>query len=243
MPCLVNLLRPARFTPNLKTPTMKTTTACTSVPVNSSDFSTPSDENEIMGATQSTLSSKSSTGPRVHDMAAGSSTGTTELLDNGVQKNNAVYYRRQVSPNRLHAERETRGTCSLPGYRAFQTPTIKHKRQLPKGQAALLSRSRWEMSVEAASYSKNTGTLNCRNGEAESLTQTPARHGSSSASAWRRDAAGVRRCADVLRMSSGPVANYRWTRFVLDLLSVGSSAGGCPVPTDTTCIGKFVPVF
>ncbi|KAH8029043.1 hypothetical protein HPB51_022163 [Rhipicephalus microplus] len=36
---------------------------------------------------------------------------------------------------------ETRGTCLLPGYRAFQTPTIKHKRKLPKGQAALLVRN------------------------------------------------------------------------------------------------------
>ncbi|KAH8010100.1 hypothetical protein HPB51_024775 [Rhipicephalus microplus] len=39
-------------------------------------------------------------------MAAGSSTGTSELLDNGKQKNNAMYYRRQVSPNGLHAERK-----------------------------------------------------------------------------------------------------------------------------------------
>ncbi|KAH8035907.1 hypothetical protein HPB51_011005 [Rhipicephalus microplus] len=67
MPCQVNLLRPAHFTPNLKTPTMKTTTACTSVPVNSSDFPMLSHENETMDATQSTLSSESSTGPRVHD--------------------------------------------------------------------------------------------------------------------------------------------------------------------------------
>ncbi|KAH8025114.1 hypothetical protein HPB51_003030 [Rhipicephalus microplus] len=58
-----------------------------------------------MDATKSTLSSESSTEPHVNDTAAGSSTGTTELLDNEVQKNNAVYYRRQVSPNRLHAER------------------------------------------------------------------------------------------------------------------------------------------
>ncbi|KAH7970645.1 hypothetical protein HPB49_013019 [Dermacentor silvarum] len=36
---------------------------------------------------------------------------------------------------------ETRGPCSLPGYRAFQAPTIKHKRQIPKGQAALLVRN------------------------------------------------------------------------------------------------------
>ncbi|KAH7960652.1 hypothetical protein HPB49_022040 [Dermacentor silvarum] len=36
---------------------------------------------------------------------------------------------------------ETRGPCSLPGYRAFQTPTIKHKRQIPKGQAVLLVRN------------------------------------------------------------------------------------------------------
>ncbi|KAH8034189.1 hypothetical protein HPB51_021600 [Rhipicephalus microplus] len=91
-----------------------------------------------MDAMQSTLSSESSTGPRVNDTAAGSSTGTTELLDNGVQKNKAVYYRCQVSPNRLHAEREMHVTCSLPGYGAFQTPTIKLKRQLPKGQAVLL---------------------------------------------------------------------------------------------------------
>ncbi|KAH8028882.1 hypothetical protein HPB51_020013 [Rhipicephalus microplus] len=104
VPCLVNLLRLARFTLNLKTPTMKTTTACTSVPVNSSDCPTLSDENETMDATQPTLSSELSTEPRVHDTAAGSSTGTTELLDNGVQKNNAVYYQRQVSPNRPHAE-------------------------------------------------------------------------------------------------------------------------------------------
>ncbi|KAH8022937.1 hypothetical protein HPB51_006367 [Rhipicephalus microplus] len=75
---------------------------------------------------QSTLSSESSTGPRVNKTAASSSTGTTELLDNEVKKNNAVYYRRQVSPNRLHAER---------------TPLIKHKRQLPKGQAVLLVRN------------------------------------------------------------------------------------------------------
>ncbi|KAH8009436.1 hypothetical protein HPB51_017421 [Rhipicephalus microplus] len=54
------------------------------------------DENEKMDATQSTLSSESSTGPRVHDTAAGSSTANTKLLDNGVQKNNAVCYRRQV---------------------------------------------------------------------------------------------------------------------------------------------------
>ncbi|KAH8009914.1 hypothetical protein HPB51_021712 [Rhipicephalus microplus] len=38
-------------------------------------------------------------------MTADFSTGTTELLDNGAQKNNAVFYRRQVSPSRLHAER------------------------------------------------------------------------------------------------------------------------------------------
>uniref|UniRef100_A0A6M2D984 Evasin n=1 Tax=Rhipicephalus microplus TaxID=6941 RepID=A0A6M2D984_RHIMP len=49
--------------------------------------------------------SKWSTRPHVHDTAAGSSVGTTELLDNGIQKNNAVYYRRQVSPNGQHAER------------------------------------------------------------------------------------------------------------------------------------------
>ncbi|KAH7940023.1 hypothetical protein HPB52_020346 [Rhipicephalus sanguineus] len=205
-----------------------------------------------MDSTQSTLSSESSTGPPAADMAAGSSTGTTEPRDDGVRQRNAVYYRRQVSPSRLLAERptpptprkvtwaqkaassdltqlinslrqeiqelrqenqrlrdlmldqkkgnrsptpsrsrsrnkrksrsptrrpkpvtdkdsayshiigllrqertqesnklehairsemETRGTCSLPGYRAFQTPTIKHKRELPKGQAALLVRN------------------------------------------------------------------------------------------------------
>ncbi|KAH6947051.1 hypothetical protein HPB50_016917 [Hyalomma asiaticum] len=60
--------------------------------------------------------------------------------DDGRQRN-TVYYRRQVSSKRLHAERETRGPCSLPGYRTFQTPTIKHKRQIPKGQAALLVRN------------------------------------------------------------------------------------------------------
>ncbi|KAH7951467.1 hypothetical protein HPB52_009411 [Rhipicephalus sanguineus] len=60
-----------------------------------------------MDSTQSTLSSESSTGPPAPDMAAGSSTGTTEPRDDGVRQRNAVYYRRQVSPSRLHAERPT----------------------------------------------------------------------------------------------------------------------------------------
>ncbi|KAH7955741.1 hypothetical protein HPB52_003424 [Rhipicephalus sanguineus] len=58
-----------------------------------------------MDATQSTLSSESSTAPPAPDMPAGSSTGTTEPRDDGVQQRNGVYYRRQVSPNKLHAER------------------------------------------------------------------------------------------------------------------------------------------
>lgn len=81
-----------------------------------------------MDATQSTLSSELSTGPPVPDMAAGSSTGTTEPRDDGVQQRNAVYYRRQVSPNRLHAERVSR-----PRYTVLIRPLNKvHVTDIPK---------------------------------------------------------------------------------------------------------------
>ncbi|KAH7960578.1 hypothetical protein HPB49_021323 [Dermacentor silvarum] len=130
---LANLIRPTRFTSALiKTPTMTTTPETTGLPSNCNDFSTSSDENDTMDASQCPLPSELSNGPAVPYAAAGSSDG---------RQRNTVYYRRQVSPKRLHVERETRGPRLLPGYRAFQTPTLRHKRQIPKGQSALLVRN------------------------------------------------------------------------------------------------------
>ncbi|KAH7965443.1 hypothetical protein HPB49_007791 [Dermacentor silvarum] len=57
-----------------------------------------------MDASQCPLPSELSNGPAVPNAAAGSSIGAAGPRDDGRQRN-TVYYRRQVSPKRLHAER------------------------------------------------------------------------------------------------------------------------------------------
>ncbi|KAH7953892.1 hypothetical protein HPB49_013710 [Dermacentor silvarum] len=80
-----------------------------------------------MDASQCPLPSELSNGPAVPNAAAGSSNGAAGPRDDGRQRN-TVYYRRQVSLKRLHAERVSR-----PRYTVLIRPLNKvHVTDIPK---------------------------------------------------------------------------------------------------------------
>ncbi|KAH7979018.1 hypothetical protein HPB49_007781 [Dermacentor silvarum] len=106
---------------------MTTTPESTGLPSNCNDFSTSSDGNDTMDASQCPLPSELTNGPAVPNAAAGSSIGAAGPRDDGRQQN-TVYYRRQVSPKRLHAERVSR-----PRYTVLIRPLNKvHVTDIPK---------------------------------------------------------------------------------------------------------------
>ncbi|KAH7959784.1 hypothetical protein HPB49_013834 [Dermacentor silvarum] len=86
---------------------MTTTPESTGLPSYCNDFSASSDGNDAMDASQCPLPSELSKGPALPNAAAGSSIGAAGPRDDG-RPRNTIYYRRQVLPKRLHAERVSR---------------------------------------------------------------------------------------------------------------------------------------